>query len=290
MRAFHLHVIFSTHLQDLEDLIAFETAEFKYRHGSLPFKAYSIEVARETVKCKLEFFILFTRLAWLCERQPLNIAEMRDICKPFVFSMTTSFFLTISGGFPMVPENMGETNWYVVTGAPSSGKTTLVRELERLGYRVVHEVARGYIEAQMDQGRTLEEVRGDKRSFETHILNAKVAIEEKLPKDEVIIFDRAIPDSIAYFEAAGLDKAEPVEKSPRNRYRKVFLLDRLPYKTDHARIEDKKTAMQLDEGLEQSYKMLGYNVLRIPVMSVQERLNLVLKEINNQQSKIDNRK
>jgi predicted ATPase len=38
---------------------------------------------------------------------------------------------------------MSETNWYVVTGAPSSGKTTLVRELEKLGYRVVHEVGTG---------------------------------------------------------------------------------------------------------------------------------------------------
>ncbi|MBW1859723.1 MAG: ATP-binding protein, partial [Deltaproteobacteria bacterium] len=167
---------------------------------------------------------------------------------------------------------MGETNWYVVTGAPSSGKTTLVRELERLGYRVVHEVARDYIEAQMEQGRTLEEIRADKRSFETWILTAKVAIEATLPKDEVIVFDRAIPDSIAYFGAAGLDKTEAVQKSPRNRYRKIFLLDCLPYKTDRARIEDKETAMKLDEGLEQSYNMLGYDVIRIGVMSIQERL------------------
>ncbi len=187
--------------------------------------------------------------------------------------------MTISKGFPIVQENMGETNWHVVTGAPSSGKTTLIRELEKLGYRVVHEVARGYIEAQMEQGRTLEEIRADKRSFETWILNAKVAMEATLPKDEVIVFDRAIPDSIAYFEAAGLDKTEAVEKSPRNRYRKVFLLDRLPYKTDHARIEDKETAMKLDEGLERSYRMLGYDIIRIGVMSVQERLETVLQEI-----------
>ena len=179
---------------------------------------------------------------------------------------------------------MGETNWYVVTGAPSSGKTTLVRELERLGYRVVREVARDYIEAQMREGRTLEEVRADKRSFESYILNAKVALEATLPKDELILFDRAIPDSIAYFEAAGLDKTEAVEKSPRNQYRKIFLLDRLPYKTDHARIEDKETAEKLDKSLEQSYRMLGYDVVRIGVMSVQERLKIVLMEIEKDQA------
>jgi len=181
---------------------------------------------------------------------------------------------------------MSETNWYVVTGAPSSGKTVLVRELEKLGYRVIHEVARAYIKTQMEQGRTLEEIRADKRSFENWILHAKIAIEAELPKDQVIIFDRAIPDSIAYFEVAGLDPKEAIGKSPRNRYKQVFLLDRLPYEVDHARIEDSQIAMRLDQSLEQSYKMLGYEVTRIGMMPVQERLRFVLKEMENPKSKI----
>lgn len=174
---------------------------------------------------------------------------------------------------------MSETNWHVVTGAPSSGKTALVRELEKLGYRVIHEMARAYIETQMEQGRTLEEIRADKRSFENWILHAKIAIEVELPKDQVIIFDRAIPDSIAYFELAGLDAKDAIGKSPRNRYKKVFLLDRLSYEVDHARIEDSRIAIRLEQSLEQSYKMLGYEVTRIGVMPVEDRLRLVLKEM-----------
>jgi predicted ATPase len=171
---------------------------------------------------------------------------------------------------------MSETNWYVVTGAPSSGKTTLVRELEKLGYRVVHEVARTHIEQQMARGQTLEEVRADKKSFENSILNAKIAIEADLSEDEVIILDRAIPDSIAYFEVAGLDTKGAIVKSPRNRYKKVFLLDRLPYQADHARVED-KTAVSLDQGLEQSYRMLGYDVIRVAVMPIEDRTKFILK-------------
>lgn len=174
---------------------------------------------------------------------------------------------------------MSETKWYVFTGAPSSGKTALVREMEKLGYRVIHEVARAYIETQMEQGLTLEEIRCDKRSFENWILHAKIAIEAELPKDQVIIFDRAIPDSIAYFEVAGLDANEAIVESPRNRYKKVFLLDRLPYEVDHARIEDSQIAIRLDQSLEQSYKMLGYEVIRVGVMPLEDRLELVLKEM-----------
>lgn len=174
---------------------------------------------------------------------------------------------------------MSETSWYVVTGAPSSGKTALIKELEKVGYRVIHEVARAYIEEQMEQGRSLKEIRADKQSFEKWILHAKIAIEAELPKDHVIVFDRAIPDSIAYFEIAGLDAKEAIKKSPRNRYKGVFLLDRLPYQVDHVRIEDNELAIRLDRSLEQSYRMLGYEVTRIGVMNLAARVKIVVEQI-----------
>ena len=174
---------------------------------------------------------------------------------------------------------MSDTNWYVISGAPSSGKTTLVEELERRGYRVVHEVARAIIETGMEQGRTLEEIRSDKESFENLVLNTKMAIEAELPKNEVIFLDRAVPDSIAYFDIAGLNAEEAVAKSPRNRYKKIFLLDGLPYLRDEARIEDQHGAESLDQGLEASYSALGYEVIRIGVMPVKERLRRVIAEI-----------
>jgi len=177
---------------------------------------------------------------------------------------------------------MSDTNWYVISGAPSSGKTTLVEALERRGYRVIHEVARAIIEAGMEQGRTLEEIRSDAESFENLVLNTKIAIEADLPKDEVVFLDRAVPDSIAYFEIAGLNPEEAFAKSPRNRYKKVFLLDRLAYLRDDARIEDQEEAASLDQSLEASYSALGYEVIRIEVMPVKERLRRIIEEIEKE--------
>ena len=176
---------------------------------------------------------------------------------------------------------MSETNWYVVTGAPSSGKTTLVAALEEMGYRVIHEVARAYIEMQMAQGKTLLEIRADKKSFETWILNKKLSIEDGLPRDDLIILDRAVPDSIAYFEEAGIDSGEALRKSPRNRYKRVFLLDRLPYQDDHARIENHEIAGRLEQGLEKSYRLLGYDVVRVGVMSVADRVKFIVDRIES---------
>jgi O-acetyl-ADP-ribose deacetylase (regulator of RNase III)/predicted ATPase len=176
-------------------------------------------------------------------------------------------------------QSMSDTDWYVISGAPSSGKTTLVEALERRGYRVVHEVARAILEAGMDRGRAPEDMKADKEAFQNLVLNTKIAVEAGLPKDEVIVLDRAIPDSIAYFAIAGLNPEEAVAKSPRNRYKKVFLLDRLPYLTDPARTEDQSEAASLDQSLEAGYSALGYEVIRIPVMPVEERLRRIIQEL-----------
>jgi len=43
--------------------------------------------------------------------------------------------------------------------------------------------------------------------------------------------------------------------------------------------ENRETAARLDQGLGVSYRMLGYEVKKIGVMPVQDRLRFVLEEI-----------
>jgi len=121
------------------------------------------------------------------------------------------------------------TNWYVITGAPSSGKTSVICELELLGYRVVHEVARAFIDEELKKGKTIEQIKSDELAFERHILYEKIKIEESLPKKEIIFLDRAVPDSIAYFKSAGLNPDEPIKKSKIVHYKKISLFERLGF-------------------------------------------------------------
>ena len=52
---------------------------------------------------------------------------------------------------------MIETNWCVITGGPSSGKTTLINYLANQGYQIAPEVARSYIKKLLGQNNTLDE-------------------------------------------------------------------------------------------------------------------------------------
>jgi len=170
-------------------------------------------------------------------------------------------------------------NWYVITGGPSSGKTTILKELAKLGYLIYPEAARVFIDREMAKGKSLEEIRGNEAEFQEKVFKIKVEIEKSAPKDEIVFFDRAIPDSIAYYQICGLDPKEVLKLCKRKRYRKIFFLEQLPLEQDYARTEDKKTIERLNKLLKESYKKLGYEVIKIPAMSVKDRLERILKEI-----------
>ena len=174
---------------------------------------------------------------------------------------------------------MRAANWYVITGAPSSGKTSVICELERLGYRVVHEVARAFIDEELKKGKTIEQIKADELAFERHILYKKIKIEESLPKKEIIFLDRAVPDSIAYFKSAGLNPNEPVKKSKLVRYKKIFLFERLEFEKDRVRSENQLKAAEIELLLEKAYQILDYDIVYVPVLSIQKRTDFILQHL-----------
>jgi len=174
---------------------------------------------------------------------------------------------------------MNFANWYVITGAPSSGKTSVICKLERLGYRVVHETARAFIDEELKKGKTIEQIKVDELAFERHILYKKIKIEESLPKKEIIFLDRAVPDSIAYFKSAELNPDEPVKKSKLVRYKKIFLFERLELEKDRVRSEDEVKAAELELLLMDVYQMLGYDIVHVPVLSIQKRTDFILQHL-----------
>jgi predicted ATPase len=169
--------------------------------------------------------------------------------------------------------------WYVITGPPSSGKTTLINELAKLGYVTYPEAARIIIDREMAKGKSIEEIRRNEAEFQRKVFKMNVETEKTAPKDKIVFFDRAIPDSIAYYQTYGLDPKEVFEACKKIRYKKVFFLEPLPFEKDYARIENGKTVEKLTNLLKESYKKLGYEIVIIPPMPVKERLNKILKEI-----------
>lgn len=171
------------------------------------------------------------------------------------------------------------TNWCVITGAPSSGKTSVINELAKRGFAVRNEVARELIELGISRGRTLEQIRHDATSLQKDILQTALAREMGLDPEKLLFLDRGLPDSITYFRRAGIDGIEARAASYLYQYRAVFIFDRLPVVKDAVRNEDDRIAGEIDRALEADYKSLGYTPIRVPVVPVSERTEFILKKV-----------
>lgn len=175
---------------------------------------------------------------------------------------------------------MIETNWYVITGAPSSGKTTLINLLSQMGFRTAPEVARNYIRhLLLSHHKTLDDIRNDIEVFQRQILAIMLERERQLPHDQEIFFDRGTPDSTAYFRYHHLDSQHVVKTSAHHRYKKIFYCHGLPVVNDDIRREDEETAKALGKLIYEAYIELGYPIIELPAFSVEERMQIIMSHI-----------
>lgn len=173
------------------------------------------------------------------------------------------------------------TNWHVLTGAICCGKTTLINMLADKGFQTLPEVSRQYIEREVARGRKLNEI-FESAADERTLTEMQRKAEDGLRANEVTFLDRALPDYLWFWRLLGLDPNKLLVKCFHYRYASVFILDQLPLQLDGARIDDDAYTDLLDEWLMRDYSALGYDVVRVPVLSPQERFEFVLEELSEQ--------
>lgn len=173
-----------------------------------------------------------------------------------------------------------KTNWYVITGGPCSGKTTIVNMLKAQGYKTTIEDARHYIDTQRLDGKTVEEIKKNQASFQSEVLNMQIEQEKELSPGEIVFLDRALPDALAYYRFLHLPVDEKLIQALQTvSYKKVFILDYLPLVHDYARSEDEAAQKQIHELLAEVYHSLPFPVIHIPVLKPEERLDVILKNL-----------
>jgi len=175
-----------------------------------------------------------------------------------------------------------QTNWHVITGAVCSGKTTLIDQLSDKGFQTVPEIGRQYLEREMDRGRTIDEIRENEATFARDLIDMQLRIEGGLRAIDVTFLDRAFPDVLAFCRIAGLNPNEYLAGCFHHRYASVFILDRFPVQQNGLRTEDDAIAGLLDEWLARDYSALGYSVVRVPVLSIKDRLAFIFERLSEQ--------
>ncbi|WP_417291184.1 AAA family ATPase [Corallibacter sp.] len=185
-------------------------------------------------------------------------------------------------------------NFYVITGGPGVGKTTLLEELKRRNYEIVPEIARELIkEQQKDNGKALPWKNKNlykEMMFDRSIISFE-EIDRTTNKKEPIFFDRGFLDSICYANIIQSKISDLMKSYAESwRYNKnVFILPPWQeiYETDNERKQDWKEAVLTFEKMSETYKSYGYEIIEIPKKSVSERADFVLEFI--EKNRIENK-
>jgi predicted ATPase len=173
------------------------------------------------------------------------------------------------------------TKWVVLTGATSAGKSTTIAALEELGFPVIHEIARKYVEDELARGRDVKEVRANDHWFRNHVFRLTRDKEiEMLPSAHKLIFlDRSAVDSVSFHRASGFDPHEIVSAISSYRYAAVFHLTPLAFVNDGFRTSNEDRRHFIDAALERDYRALGYTPERVPSDTVMGRVALILRKL-----------
>ena len=182
---------------------------------------------------------------------------------------------------------------YVLIGRSGSGKTSVLNELERLGFQIFDEVPRQVITERNKKfsvrtfGRIFKErevVKRQKIIFARHLKK-----EEEFEKNNtpVLFMERGLIDFIAFTDyLCGFvpDEFYNPEYNLPNRYNLVFNLENLPFVKDDVRIEkDEEEASVIQDRVIKTYEDFGYSLINItaksiknPAKSIEKRVNLIL--------------
>lgn len=175
-----------------------------------------------------------------------------------------------------------DTRWYVLAGGVCSGKTATAEALRARSYRVMPEIAREVIEEEFKKGKSIETIlRDEVFAFQMEVFRRQQERERDLPKDDVIFFDRGMPDIRAYFKHHRIPEPKEITDAlSEAAYRRVFLLDSLPMEADPARTETDNERRIVHALLKEAYEGLGFPITPIPVAPLEDRLELILAAVD----------
>lgn len=172
----------------------------------------------------------------------------------------------------------------VISGGACAGKTTLVNALSARGHFVLPEIALELIEQEADCGGKVFPWTDFER-FQERCYREQQSKEHELPADQDVVFlDRSLIDSVAYYRSRELPLPDELRVAiSGSDYSCAFILDILPEEhwaithNGKPRMQSYATAVEMHKRILDTYLSYSIPVFRIPVTSVDERVDAVMR-------------
>lgn len=179
---------------------------------------------------------------------------------------------------------MIQNNFYVFSGAMGAGKSAILYRLNACDVHCVPEPAREILaEQRLIRGTGVPEKNPElfsmlmlSRSIHDYYENSSMRVP--------VVFDRGIPDVIAYARLFTLDEAACINAAMEFKYNaKVFYFPAWEdiYTTDTERRMSFEQAKAFGEDVRSVYEGCGYQIVEVPRCSMEERVQFIMDRISN---------
>lgn len=183
--------------------------------------------------------------------------------------------------------DIGANRFYIVTGGPGSGKTSLIEALRAQGYYCAVEAGREIIQDQVRiDGRALPW--RDPLLFAELMLCCDMRSYRLAELSSGPVFlDRGIPDIAGYLRLMNIPVPTHLQKAVQNfgYNRTVFIAPPWPeiFCQDQERKQDLNEAQRTYEAIATTYQAHSYELLELPRFSIEERCRFVLDHVQHRQ-------
>jgi predicted ATPase len=178
----------------------------------------------------------------------------------------------------------------VITGGPGTGKTSIIKELDKRNYFCYQEVIRELTLEAKNEG-NLEDLStnpiakvNDSLGFNLKLLNGRINQfkDSNNLEDKIVFFDRGVADVLGYMDYFQQSyNAIFTDACKENMYTKIFLLPPWEdiYVSDNERFESYKESVEIHFALRKIYENFGYTIIEVPFGTVKERTDYILESL-----------
>ena len=179
----------------------------------------------------------------------------------------------------MIHSNFYNKFKIVVTGGPSSGKTTIINKLENKGYACFNEKARLLSKDKAVKIEFINNPSGfSNKIFNLRVKDYKSSNNIKTSK-QLIFFDRGIHDTIAYLNHIN-KPFDFIGSLKKFSYSLIFILElnQKYYVNDSQRLETYSDALKIEKQIKETYTNFNQRVISVPWMKIDKRVDFIIKK------------
>ncbi len=173
---------------------------------------------------------------------------------------------------------------YLFSGTSSTGKTTTLNALEKLGYIITPEPVRAILTDQLsNDGPALPSK--DPQLFLDEICKlAATQHQAAQAEPSIVFFDRGLPDLVAYARRFHVEEKAyktALENCPYQK--RVFYFEpwREIFVNDKERMHSFEKYQEFDKVLRCAYQELGFELVFVPFLPIEKRVEFILNQALN---------